>query len=240
MYKSHNSFSDICVINIFSKSMECYKYFLQVCCFTALLRYNWYVPNSTHLKLQSDEFWHTCTLMKPSPPSNGRIHHPSKSSVSLGHFLMHPSCSFLLIQILTWYGFFSTWRTNFYISYCAGLLAKYSCRFRFIDFVSLLHLQILNVFFCVENSVWHLFSFSALHTLFHFLLICILSDKKSEIILVFIPQYVMCHFLWMLLMFSLYHWFQTFAYGVLWCGFLCVYLAWVFLLFSDLWVYNFH
>ena len=59
--------------------MECYKYFLQVCLLTALLRYNWYAPNPTYLKLQSDEFWHTyihheaITTIKWTYPSPSKV-----------------------------------------------------------------------------------------------------------------------------------------------------------------------
>lgn len=61
--------------------------------------------------------------------------------------------------------------------------------------------------------------------MFHFLLACIVSEERSVIFLSMLP----C-FLW-----KLYHWFLSICIDVIY-SFLCVYPAWRWLCFLDLWV----
>ena len=71
-----------------------------------------------------------------------------------------------------------------------------------------------------------------------YLLVCIASDKKSAVILIFVPLYLMYY------VYSEYfkdlenHWLYIFNFDVLWYGFVYILVSLLGLL--DLWVYGFH
>lgn len=87
------------------------------------------------------------------------------------------------------------------------------------------------------------FSFLHFKILFCWLLACIPSEKKSVMILIFVPLYVTVPFFPLAaFMTFLGHSFQQFVYDVSYvCGWMCirVYFAWDSLNFLELWVCSF-
>lgn len=100
----------------------------------------------------------------------------------------------------------------FNISYGAVLLMINSFTFVYLK-KSLFHLPYWDtVSLGLELSTAFFFSFEYFKDLLHSPLTCIVSDKTSAVILISFPLFALCHFffLWLLLRFYFYNWFEAF------------------------------
>lgn len=145
------------------------------------------------------------------------------------------------IHIFLWHYFPSAWRTSFRNSYCAGLLI--------INFLLFLYLNMsLFLFYCsrifLMNIVllsWQFFPFVNMKILSNCPLASLALDKKTAAIGIIYPVYVMLHFIWLLLRFSLsLKKTKHFDYDIPRCSVLRIFPVCVLLNFLNLYIYAFH
>lgn len=171
----------MCVLQIFSPNLRLFL--------TSFLRHNWYAWTFTYLKLQLIGFDTGIHL---------RNHYYKEMGISItlqSFFRLLLNASFLpffvLIQILTWHSifFFLLEEFSFTFFFCSmGLLAKNSWNFCLSETIFISPAIFKDVF--LGRELWHFFLSAFYHILFHFLLICVISNEKSAVVLTYLYSFM--------------------------------------------------